>query len=96
MSKHAGFVELHTDYCVINAVTPLLLNFTCINNSNMQKCCYTVIYTHFIKVIFSAIALLLNLPWLIQQQVTENAECHGEAALSALRLWPPGFISCCG
>lgn len=65
MSKHTGFVELHTDYSVINAVTPLLLNFTCINNSNMQKYCCTVIYTHFIKVIFSAIAVLLNLPWLI-------------------------------
>lgn len=65
MSKHTGFVKLHTDYSVINVVTPLLLNFTCINNSTTQTYCYTVIYTHFIKVIFSAITLLLNLPWLI-------------------------------
>lgn len=65
MSKHTGFVRRPADYSLIDVVTPLLLNFTCINNSNTRTYCYTVIYTHFIKVIFLAIALLLNLPWLI-------------------------------
>lgn len=65
MSKHTGLVKLHTDYSVINVVTPLLLNRTCVNNSSRQTHGSAVIYTHFIKVIFSAIALLLNLPGFI-------------------------------
>lgn len=52
MSKHTGLVKLHTDYSVINVVTPLLLNRTCVNNSSRQTHCSAVIYTHFIKVIF--------------------------------------------